>query len=170
MQATMKQTTTDEVAAPEPTVTYDRETLTINATVVAFNGPNGLSIHPPVIAVPGSGSTTPVTWTLVWTVVPDPNTLTSVHFEDPGIIIPSATSSLPSAVSVSGLAAVEGNPSTQWHVEITNGCTDANAFSYDVAIGADANGLELSFRTAEQAPEDRTIDPTIAVVKEPIDG
>lgn len=172
----MEQTTIDQVNTLEPTVTYELESFTIHATVIAFNDPNGnLNIKPPVIAVPGTGSTTPSVWTVVWTVVPDLTSLASVSFNDPGIVIPSASSSLPDNVSLPSGVGPGPDPLTQRQVGISNGCTFANAFSYDISISGSLNsisgslnGVTFYFSTADQAPESRTIDPTIAVVKEPM--
>jgi hypothetical protein len=167
----MEQTTINQVNTLEPTVTYELESFTINATVVVFNDANEqLRIKPPVIAVPGTGSATPSVWTVVWTVVPDPGSLASVSFKDSGIVIPSASSSFPDNVSLLSEVGPGNNPSTQRQVQISNGCTFANAFGYDVSVfsGSPTRDVTSFFSTADQAPESRTIDPTIAVVKEPM--
>jgi hypothetical protein len=149
MPATMPQTTIDQTDALEPTV--------IEATVNVSLGADPGTYHHEVAALAAAGSPGSQ-WKVIWTVTASPGL--SVFFNTPGIIIPKPGTSLPGGVQVTGIS---GSP-TQQQLEFTNNVLDVNVIRYDL-------DFEVSDTEHNKLTRANLIfDPTIAVVKEPMDG
>jgi hypothetical protein len=158
--------TTAYLTPPMPTVTYDKDTHTINITVIASLDPvntNSLLLHPPVIAIPGSWGVPPFpTWNLLWELQPD-DTLFSVDFdtEKGGVKV---LTDLPNSDGVLSNVGLQLNG--QWLITIENRLADGKpplVLKYDIA----AKGR----RSCDQGPVSLVVhDPTIVIVQDPIGG
>ena len=165
MLDTLKQPQTEPMdTTQKPSVTFDSEAHAILATVIvsATSEPNRLHFNAPAVTVPGSGSDgIAATWDILWTLVAGAG-LTSVEFTGDGILIPAEGSSLPSGVlnqganGTIGTSPVSARPD-QWMVTIKHKTTFANAFNYTISAQGSNGAQDVH-------------DPTIALVKDPIDG
>lgn len=136
------------------TATFDEENRIIQATVIISPGKERGKFHhrvSPLSAVGPAGSY----WTVIWTL--EASEGISANFVNNGIIISSQPGGIhkPQPTKIS---------ETQAQLTFTNNVTDVNVIRYDIHLDVqDSEGNPL-------APHSLTIDPTIAVVKEPIDG
>jgi hypothetical protein len=149
MPATMPQTTIDQTDALEPTV--------INATVNVSLGDAPGTYHHEVAALSAAGSTGSQ-WKVIWTVTASPGL--SVFFNTPGIIVPKPGRLRPAGVHDIGIS----GSSTQQQLEFTNNVMDVNVIRYDFDFEVTDTGRNKLTRAR------LIFDPTIAVVKEPMDG
>lgn len=133
------------------TATFDEENRVIQATVIISPGKEPGTFHhrvSPLSAVGPAGSD----WTVIWTL--EVSEGISANFVNNGIIIPP---SLPGGIR---------NPvpkkisETQAQLTFTNNVTDVNVIRYD---------FDLHF-ASEKIQKHLIIDPTISVVKEPLEG
>ena len=150
-----------------PGLTFDAENKVINATIAIFPGDKPGKYHHEVSALSAAGPTGS-NWTVVWTLEPSPG-LTATFRQDDGIKIPKPGTSMPPRVLNPDSTGIflhgsPGAPPAHWQFTFTNEVTDVNVIRYDIHLDVqDSEGNPL-------APHSLTIDPTIAVVKEPIDG
>jgi hypothetical protein len=149
-----------------PGLTFDEENRVINATVTISPGDELGKYHHHVPAMSAAGLTGSL-WTVIWTL--EPSAGLSATFKDPGIVIPKPGTSVPEGVKNRNSMGIfhSGSPETppaQWQFTFTNEVTDVNVIRYDIDLDVqDSGGNPL-------APHGLVIDPTIAVVREPIDG
>jgi hypothetical protein len=173
MQAIMEQATIDQVTSSTstpvmtlPTVTYDPTSNLIFATVILSpSDTHGEYIHKiPPICIPGPiGSTWAVTWTLV------PLEGLSAIFGEGGVVIPDPANPglsrpVPKDVIFSGSMILP--PRSECLAQITTNVPVIDYFNYRLDISVkDTHGASL-----RPSAEVRfyTIDPTIALVKEPM--
>lgn len=151
MLATMEQTKIDQL----PTVTFDEEELVINATVIISPGGQPGTYRHHVAALSAAGPTGSV-WTVIWTL----ETVGPIEVKFPeggGIDI----TSLPGAVHLQ--TTTPDLQPNQRHITFTNNVSDVNVIRYDLVL-TDLQGNPLT------KAADIIIDPTITVVKEPVDG
>jgi hypothetical protein len=155
--ATQQVDTPTPTPPPTPSVTYDSGTSTINATVIVSLGDEQGTFHHhvPAISVPGP---TGGTWTVIWTLEPSGPEL-SVTFGAGGILIPRLGTSLPDGVGIVLFGSAPGQ------CQFINNVTDVNVLHYDLDLNVnDSEGHSLKRST------NIIFDPTISVVKEPMDG
>lgn len=143
-----------------PRVTFNEETRVIHATVTISPGDEPGKYHhhvSPLSAVGRAGES----WTVIWTL--EPSAGLSATFGDQGIVIPKPGTWVPPGVKHAQSMGIETQP-TQWQFTFTNEVTDVNVIRYDIDLYVfkDSKG--------PLAPHDLIIDPTIAVVKDPVDG
>jgi len=150
MPATMPQTTIDQTDALEPTV--------INATVNVSLGAEPGTYHHEVAALSAAGSPGSQ-WKVIWTITASPGL--SVLFNNPGIIVPKPGTSLPGGVQD---IKVLGLSPTEQQLEFTHAVKDVNVIRYDFDFEVTDTGSNKLTRA------NLIFDPTIAVVKEPMDG
>ena len=151
MPATMEQTKIDQL----PTVTFDEEGLVINATVIISPGDLPGTFRHHVAALSAAGPTGSL-WTVIWTL--ETVGAIEVEFQEGGGI---EITSLPDLVQLEPTT-LDLQPN-QRHLTFTNNVLDVNVIRYDFVL-TDLRGNPL------RKAADIIIDPTIAVVKEPIDG
>jgi hypothetical protein len=149
-----------------PRVTFDAENKVINATIAIFPGDEPGKYHHEVSALSAAGPKDSK-WKVIWTL--EPSTGLKATFKDVGIKIPKPGTTLPEGVlnhNSTGifLSGPLETPPAKWQFTFTNGVTDVNVIRYDIHLDVqDSGGNPL-------APHSLTIDPTIAIVREPIDG
>jgi len=157
MPATMEQTRIDQL----PTVTFDQEESTINATVIISPGDEPGTYRHHVSALSAAGPTGSL-WNVIWTLAP--TTGLSATFKNDGLIIPKPGTPLPAGVYNININRLDLSAS-QRQLTFTNNVTDVNVVRYDLDLDVrDSEGKTLA-RFANII-----FDPTIAVVKEPMDG
>lgn len=164
MIATMEKTTVATMTATLPTVTYDPDLRQITATVIVSAGESGLFHHAvPQICIPGSGPNDQP-WTVKWTLVAADGI--SAFFGTPGVVLPlhssdSPDSSQPPATLPPDLVVQQHTQDgAEASIEFINNVESANFFHYDLNVCI--NGC------ASPSVKARMIDPTIAVVPDPI--
>jgi hypothetical protein len=139
-------------------VTFDEDDSVINATVIVTRGdaPGTFRHHVPAISAAGpNGSNVTVIWTL------SPGDGLSVDFVNEGIIIPKPGLAMPDGIDdVSIPLALSA---TKRQVTFTNNVSDVNVIRYDFDLEVNDAGHPL-------VRADLVFDPTIAVVKEPVEG
>ena len=164
MLETLKQPQTELMdTTQKPSVTFDSKAHKILVTVIvsATSESNRLHFDAPFVTVPGSGSDgIAATWDILWTLVAGDG-LTSVEFTGDGILIPAEGSFVPSGVlnQVNGridTLRVSARPD-QWMVTLKHKTTFANAVNYTISAQGSNGAQDVH-------------DPTIALVKDPIDG
>lgn len=161
MPALMEQTTVNPETTPPvtpaltlPTVTYDLTGLIIATVIVSPSDAPGEYIHQiPPICVPGpTGST----WTVKWTLVP---------VEGLSAIFAADAVSTPDPVPFfTGSTTLQ--PASQCQAQITNNVTAIDFFNYKLHM--DVTGPNNVSLTPSHNVRFHTVDPTIALVKEPI--
>ena len=148
-----------------PGVSFDEEHRTINATIAIFPGDKPGKYHHRVSALSAAGPNGSL-WTVIWTLEPSPG-LSATFRKDNGIHIPKPGTPMPEGVKQHNSVGIFQSPEAppvQWQFTFTNGVTDVNVIRYDIHLEVrDSAGNPL-------APHSLTIDPTIAVVREPLDG
>ncbi|HEV7505633.1 MAG TPA: hypothetical protein VGS07_12025 [Thermoanaerobaculia bacterium] len=152
MPTTMEQTKIDQL----PAVTFDQENSVINATVIVSPGvlPSTYRHHVSAISAAGlPGSSWTVNWTLETTCG-----LVATFKEGGGILIP-----MPTPGGVDNLVINHDFPPNQRQLTFTNNVLDVNVIRYDFDL-IDGEGTKLT------KAADIIIDPSIAVVRDPIDG
>lgn len=172
MSAIMEQTSIEQVTSSTvgsvalPTVTYDLTGPLINAMVIVSPSDTpGEYIHQiPPICVPGPTSSA---WTVKWTLVPAEG-LSAIFAADavstPDPQDPGQSRPVPGDVLFSGSTTLQ--PPSQCQAQITNNVTAIDFFNYKLNMGVTgANGVSL---TPSPNVGFNTVDPTIALVKEPI--
>lgn len=142
-----------------PRVTFNEETRVIHATVTISPGDESGKYHHHVSPMSAAGPTGSL-WTVIWTL--EPSAGLSATFKDPGIVIPKPDTWVPPGVKDAKSMGIETQP-TQWQFTFTNEVTDVNVIRYDIV-------LDVKDSKGPLTPHRLTIDPTIAVVREPIDG
>ena len=157
MPATMEQTKIDQL----PTATLDEEGSVINATVIISPGDEPGTYRHHVSALSAAGPTDSH-WTVIWTLETTgfPPGSSPIFREGGGIIVPRQGTFLPDGVELI-TTDLELLPN-QRHLTFSNHVADVNVIRYDFDLVQ--GGLPLT------KSADIIIDPTIAVVKEPIDG
>ena len=149
-----------------PGVTFDEENRVLHATVTISPGDELGKYHHHVSPMSAAGPTGS-SWTVIWTL--EPSAGLSATFKDQGIVIPKPGTSVPHGVKNPNSMGIfppglQGTLPTQWQFTFTNEVTDVNVIRYDIDLDVkDSEGNPL-------APHSLTIDPTIAIVREPIDG
>lgn len=138
-----------------PRVTFNEEIRVIHATVTISPGDESGKYHHHVSPMSAAGPTGSL-WTVIWTL--EPSAGLSAIFKDPGIV----SKSVPAGVKNANSMGIETQP-TQWQFTFTNEVTDVNVIRYDIV-------LDVKDSKGPLTPHRLTIDPTIAVVREPIDG
>lgn len=158
MLATIEQSR-ETKASRLPPVIFDAKNHTIQATVTISRGEQpGTFRHrvDPLSAVGPAGSN----WTLTW--ILEPSEGISANFVGQGIIVPKPDTRLPDGVDRVLSSVISP---TQGQLTFTHNVSDVNVLRYD---------LDLDIRDTDNHPLERAkdivIDPTISVVKEPIDG
>jgi hypothetical protein len=156
-----KPMTLSQVAAPEPTVTYEKATI-IEATVVVYP-PAPVDSKPifeaPLIAIPGSGSPSiPAHSVLIWTLVDGSNAFKTLEFSNPGF----KGGQLPPGVTLWGPGVLDVAPK-QRLVLVENQVSEPRQFDYTIEIN-------YSYSSSPQELLQTSHDPTIVVTTEPIDG
>ena len=146
MPATMQQPTIHQVDASGPNQ--------LNVTVKVTRGPNGTFQHD-VTAITAAGPAGSQ-WSVIWTFATSSDPDLSVAFNDPGI----TNQSFPDGVKDYHIS---GTPTRQ-QLTFTNDVLDVNVIRYDL----DLDVKEL--KTGNPLTQNVVFDPTIAVVKDPIDG
>ena len=147
-----------------PDVTWDQVNNVIYAVVIVLpptitDGP--LVVHAPLIAIPGPLPTEPFSqWTVIWTLVPGEGLNTPQFVDLTGITFPS-NPSLPDRVTIIDKGGKVDDRRDQWRAVIQHNVTGANSFNYDIVIDPDSADLHASRVTRH--------DPTIAVIKDPLD-
>lgn len=139
-----------------PRVTFDEENRVIHATVTISRDESGKYHHrvSPMSAAGPTGSS----WTVIWTL--EPSAGLKATFRDPGIV----KMSVPEGVKNRNLMKIVDSVPPQWQFTFTNEVTDVNVIRYNIDLNVET--LEGNSLT----PHRLIIDPTIAVVREPIDG
>ena len=132
--------------------TFDEENRVIQATVIISHGKKPGTFHhrvSPLSAVGPAGSD----WTVIWTL--EASEGISANFVNNGIIIPPLPGGIrnPRSKKIS---------ETQAQLTFINNVTDVNVIRYDFDLHVESEAGELQ--------KYLIIDPTIAVVKEPIEG
>jgi hypothetical protein len=153
MLDTMKQTTVDDPTTTlYPTVTYDKELREIVATVIVSASVAGLIVQAPVIAIPGSGDGTALTWNVFWNVQPD-NSLRAAGLES----IPT-----PEVPSGNGIVLSNVGPTPKgWEITFENQAIASSVLRYS---------MHLIGTTLDGHPVRTFHDPTIVITQDPIDG
>jgi hypothetical protein len=166
------------VTATLPTVTYDLENRQITATVIVSRAEPGHYKHEiPFICMPGSGlGVHERTWTVIWTLVSADDL--SASFGDHGVKLPPPSSpsvppppaALPPDLHSHNPMRVDppGKPEgSEFRIGFTNHVKAANCFNYDLDLRVNkiSSGMVL---TRSRSRSDLVIDPTIAVVPEPM--
>lgn len=166
----------EPVTATLPTVTYDLDLRQITATVIVSRAEPGHFKHQvPFICIPGSGAAK-LTWNVIWTLVSADDL--AVSFGDHGVKLPPPSSPSvppPPAALPPDLhshnprrVGLPGRPEgSGFRIEFTNHVQGANCFNYDLDLRVNeiSSGIVL---TRSRSRLDLVIDPTIAVVPEPI--
>jgi hypothetical protein len=155
MPATMEQTKIDQLNA----VTFDQDNSVINVTVTLTPGavPGTFSHQVPSISVAGAANSF---FTVNWTL--DTTGLPGVTFKQGGgLLLPKPGTQTPGGVD--NILINHDLPPDQRRLTFTNNVSDVNVIRYDFEL-VDSAGHQLT-----KAAEIIIIDPTIAVVKEPVD-
>jgi hypothetical protein len=146
-----------------PRVTFDREGHVIQATVILSRGKDPDSFHHdvyPLSAVGRTGSN----WTVIWTLAPSAGV--SAYFIGKGIVpksVPKGVDDHHSEIYPPGSS--QAQP-TQWQLSFTGNVTDVNVIRYDLELHVQDTERNVKLKRSK----DIVIDPTIAVVKDPVDG
>lgn len=168
MIAMREKPTVMPVSKTFPTITYDHENRRIDATVIISRGEAGRYRHQVApICIPGSRPTS-LPWTVIWTLVP---VGVVASFGANGVVMP-PPSPLPPPATVppdlhpldSAKVSFSGSPEgLDWKVEFINEVKGANFFTYDIDLRVQDTELGGPLTRS-----DLVIDPTIAVVPDPI--
>ena len=159
MPTTMEPTKIDQL----PTVTSDQNPSVINATVTISLGdaPGTYRCDVPPLSAAGRNG---LPWTVIWTLVTTSPHL-SATFKDSGIIIPVIPGGIGNPQSM-GISPLPGSNPTMWQLNFTNNVLDVNVIRYKLDLDVKDTTMGESLKRSTSI----IVDPTIAVVKEPIDG
>ncbi len=144
-------------ATIEQSVETATKTIDISVPIV----PGDLNTFSPAVADVTAKGMNGLSWAITWTLKPAPGI--SAHFRDAGIVF---TSPLPGGIDDHQLIQVS---EVEYRLTFKSNVTDVNVIRYDLLVGAErieAGKVRQLVRDTRLPP----IDPTISVVKNPIDG
>jgi hypothetical protein len=159
MLANVDQPATRQETDLIPSVSYDLDQKEIQVKLICLRTPDNMhfKIQAPMIAVPGRD-----VWTMIWTLVYD--TGVTATFNEGWIIAPWPLGAhLPDGVVIQDYQ--QGSAEDQWQCRISYNSPSEDqktaAFHYDIKARFEFKGR--SYLVCDH-------DPTIVVVKDPIDG